>query len=130
MGEDKRSAKIPIGITAVILSAILVACHGDEGDNPIRPTGQRPVITSMGSNASELLAGQYTAVYCDAYDPDGDSLRYTWTADQGTFPESSHKAAVRWVAPSDPCTAILTCMVSDGHFNASMDLGIIVKPKP
>lgn len=121
--------KILIYSIAVVLAILTVTACDDKGDNAAMPTGQYPVIRGVGSDASELLAGGYTSVYCDAYDPDGDSLRYSWSADYGTFPESNRKAAVRWVAPSAPCTATITCTVSDGRLSASMKLGIIVKPK-
>jgi len=129
MRRNMPGTKILFGATICISAVLVSACH-DKGNNATVPQGQKPVITSVGSGASELLADQYTFVDCDAYDPDGDSLKYSWSADYGIFPEGNQKAAVRWVAPPDPCTAILTCTVSDGHFSASMDLGIIVKPKP
>jgi hypothetical protein len=128
----KRNIRIPktrIGLAVCALAIILSGCH-DKSNNTDVAVGQKPVITSVGSDASELLAGQYTSVNCDAYDPDGDSLMYSWSADYGIFPEGCQKRAVRWVAPSDPCTATITCTVSDSHQNASMKLGILVKPKP
>ncbi|MDD4052069.1 MAG: hypothetical protein PHR28_09255 [candidate division Zixibacteria bacterium] len=122
--------KIPIGLAAGVLLALLLACHDDKGDNPTGPTGQKPVITSMGSDASEVLVGGYTSVYCDAYDPDGDSLDYRWSAIYGTFPEGNRGAAVRWVAPASPYTVILTCTVTDYMYSVSMSLGINVVFQP
>jgi hypothetical protein len=130
MRGNRPSVKIQIGLTVIVPVVLAMACHNDQGNNATVPHGQKPVITSMGSDASELIASQYTSVYCDAYDPDGDSLTYFWSADNGAFAGGNQKAAVRWVAPSNPCMAILTCTVSDGGLSTSMDLGIIVKPKP
>ncbi len=123
------SRKIAIGLALVAFLALVTACHNDKSDNPVRPTGPRPVITSMSSDASEVRVGGYTSVYCDAYDPDGDSLTYSWSADYGAFPEGYQKAAVRWVAPSSPCVAIITCAVTNNHFTTSMDIGVVVKPR-
>ncbi|NMC43270.1 MAG: hypothetical protein GYA46_05065 [candidate division Zixibacteria bacterium] len=130
MTKKQSAANILIGLSVCILAVGASACHDDKGGNAVVPAGQKPVITGMASDASELLAGQYTSVYCEAYDPDGDSLRYAWSADQGVFPAGTQKKAVRWTAPSGPCTAIITCTVSDGRQSASMELGILVKPKP
>lgn len=130
MTKKQFAANTLIGLAVCILAVGASACHDDKGSNAVIPAGQKPVITSVASDASELLAGQYTSVYCDAYDPDGDSLRYAWSADHGVFPEGNQKRAVRWTAPSNPCTAIIACTVSDGRQSASMELGILVKPKP
>ncbi len=125
-----RVVKILIGLAAIVLVVPLSACHDDKKDNPTKPIGQKPVITSVGSDASEVLVGGYTSVYCDAYDPDGDSLDYIWSAIYGTFPEGNRGAVVRWVAPSSPYTVVLTCTVTDYMYSVSISLSIIVEPRP
>lgn len=125
-----QGGKIQVGLAVSFLVVLAMACHDDKVDNPTKPTGQSPVITSVGSDASEVLVGGYTTIYCDAYDPDGDSLDYRWSAIYGTFPEGNHGAAVRWVAPPSPYNVILTCTVTDYMYSASMSLNINVVLQP
>jgi len=75
-------------------------------------TNESPVITGLTAHPSTLAPGGTTGMTCVASDPDGDSITYAWSADDGTV--SGVGSEVNWVAPSEAGTYAITVTVSDG----------------
>jgi len=72
-----------------------------------------PVISSLTANPSSIDINQSSTITCIAYDPDGDTLTYTWAKNGGTI--SGSGSTITWTAPSSAGTYTITCTVSDGH---------------
>jgi hypothetical protein len=75
-------------------------------------TNHPPTITSVVANPTSVSTGAVSTITCNASDPDGDTLSYTWSATGGTI--SGTGSQVNWTAPSSSGTYTITCTVSDG----------------
>jgi len=73
---------------------------------------QAPAISSLTADPSGVLYGGSTLLTCIASDPDGDVVRYSWTASGGSITGVGNK--VTWVAPSKTGSFTITAIVSDG----------------
>ncbi|MBA7576423.1 hypothetical protein ES708_18264 [subsurface metagenome] len=56
---------------------------------------------------------------CEASDPDGDELTYTWSAERGNI--SGEGKEVDWVAPNEFGTFAITVTVTDGRGGEASD---------
>ncbi|MBN2186397.1 MAG: hypothetical protein JW732_02980 [Dehalococcoidia bacterium] len=65
-----------------------------------------------------ILRGVSCEIECIAYDPEGDEIRYEWSADDGDI--SGQGSAIVWKAPlaPRPTTVTVTITVSDSSGNA------------
>ena len=77
------------------------------------PVNQLPVISSLTTNSSSIDINQSSTITCNAYDPDGDYLTFSWTKTGGTI--SGSVSIITWTAPNIAGTYTITCTVSDGH---------------
>ncbi len=93
---------------------------------PPDPTNQAPRITAMSSSTTTVQPDKVAALYCDAYDPDGDSLIYRWTCDAGVFTSDNTVDWVHWKGPLTPGNYIIRVKVSDGQDADSSEIGIEV----
>jgi hypothetical protein len=73
---------------------------------------QAPQISSLDANPSGVLYGGSTTITCIASDPDGEVVRYSWTASGGSITGVGNK--VTWIAPSKGGSYTITVIVSDG----------------
>ena len=73
---------------------------------------QSPIISSLTTNPSGVLYGGSTTITCIANDPDGDAVRYSWSASEGNITGVGDK--VTWVAPNKGGSFNITVIVSDG----------------
>jgi hypothetical protein len=73
---------------------------------------QAPVISSLSPSPSGILYGGSTLLTCIASDPDGDVVRYSWSASEGSITGVGNK--VTWIAPSKSGNFNITVVVSDG----------------
>jgi hypothetical protein len=73
---------------------------------------QAPIISSLSSNPSSVLSGGTAVLTCIASDPDGDVVRYSWTASEGSITGVGNK--VTWIAPNKGGNYNITVIVSDG----------------
>jgi len=71
-----------------------------------------PVINSITANPVNVNLGGHTTIKCVANDPEGDIVRYSWHAAEGTINGSGSQ--VTWSAPSKAGEFGITCVVSDG----------------
>lgn len=73
---------------------------------------QAPIISSFNASPSGVLYGGTTLLTCIASDPDGDVVRYSWSASEGSISGVGNK--VTWIAPDKTGTFNITVTVSDG----------------
>lgn len=72
---------------------------------------QAPIISSLSASPSGVLYGSSTVLTCIASDPDGDVVRYSWTASEGSITGVGNK--VTWIAPNKGGSFNITVIVSD-----------------
>jgi hypothetical protein len=87
-----------------------------------------PVIQSwVLDTGNPVTPNTLVKITLTANDPDGDSLTYNWSADNGAF-NSINKNIADWRAPSGDANCTITCIVDDGRGGtASVDIPIIVQ---
>jgi len=73
---------------------------------------QSPVISELVANPSGVLYGGSTTLTCIATDPDGDVVRYSWSASEGSITGVGNE--VTWIAPSKGGDYNITVVISDG----------------
>jgi len=73
---------------------------------------QSPQISSLTASPSGMLYGGSTTLTCIATDPDGDVVRYSWSASEGSITGVGNK--VTWIAPNKGGNFNVTVIVSDG----------------
>ena len=73
---------------------------------------QPPLISSLVAEPSSILYGSSTMITCIATDPDGDVVRYSWSASEGNVTGVGEK--VTWVSPNKGGEFNVTVIVSDG----------------
>jgi hypothetical protein len=72
---------------------------------------QSPIISSLSANPSGILYGGSAVITCIASDPDGDVVRYSWSASEGSITGVGNK--VTWIAPNKGGSFNVTVIVSD-----------------
>ncbi|MFH1860308.1 MAG: hypothetical protein ABH870_04770, partial [bacterium] len=83
-----------------------------------------PRIDSLTASPTTIAPSGTSAIICNAYDPDGDVLTYTWTHSAGTITGSSSQ--VTWTAPLPSGTYAIFCEVSDGRGGTSRESVTVV----
>ncbi len=73
---------------------------------------QPPQISSLVANPSNIMYANTTLITCIASDPDGDVVRYSWSASEGSISGVGEK--VTWVAPNKGGNFTVAVIVSDG----------------
>ena len=84
-----------------------------------------PVIHSLSADPSQVYPAAESQLSCDASDPDGDVLSFSWTSDLGVVTAGEDGAAI--FTSTDTGFATVTCTVTDpnGEF-ATAEVGIVV----
>ncbi len=85
---------------------------------------QSPEIIELTASDSIVSVNKTIDISCEAVDPDGDELTYSWEASDGIFAGSG--ANVSWTAPALPGTCEITCTVSDNDDSNSSTIEIEV----
>jgi hypothetical protein len=86
---------------------------------------QSPQISSINADPQNLDYGEKSLITCIASDPDGDSLEYTWKADDGTI--TGGGPSITWTAPRKDGTFNITVTVADGKGGESQqNVGVTV----
>jgi hypothetical protein len=92
------------------------------------PPDRPPVITQIRAQPTTVQPGETVQLDCQADDPEGEPLEYTWTG-PGVF-DDAHAAETAWRHDA-PGTYALSCTVLDAHGNAaSAAVTVTVAPLP
>ena len=83
-----------------------------------------PEIITLTASDSIVSINETIDISCEAVDPDGDELTYSWGVSAGVIAGSG--AYVTWTAPEAPGTYGITCMVSDNDDSDSSTIEIEV----
>ncbi|MCH7722683.1 MAG: T9SS type A sorting domain-containing protein [Bacteroidetes bacterium] len=70
-----------------------------------------PIINSITADPRKIHIGTSSQLICNAIDPDGDELSFTWSSTIGSFSDSG--STVTWTAPLDIGNYYLNCKVQD-----------------
>jgi len=107
------------------LFLIIISCSKD--DTPTEPTNNAPKIQSVSASPSTVKVNETTSLTCVATDEDGDDLTYTWSSEEGTFPNGASGSSVSWKAPSEEDTYKVSLVVSDGKKTDQDEKSIVVE---
>ena len=95
-----------------------------------KPSGEcclnrNPLCSTMSANPNPIGLGQSTTLTCQASDPDGDQLTYSWTVDSGTI--SGSGSSVIWTADGVCCPGLwtVTVTVNDGKGGSAVDSVVV-----
>ncbi len=86
---------------------------------PAAPANRPPTVKARCEPCTVEVGRQLTAS-ADAQDPDGDTLRYRWTAPTGTFANAAERQTP-WTAPGQVGAVPLTVTVDDGRGMTASD---------
>lgn len=121
--QVKRMA-ILSGLMAGLAGPLLFSCEST-GLN------KSPIIQSLTASRVEVPAGESCQLSCTATDPDGESIRYRWSATGGSL-ETTTGSPVRWVAPEVSSEKTFTVSVEARDTKgatASQSIELTVTPK-
>ena len=114
-----------------------VTLHVDDGrggaatcsaDIRVEPKPNRPPTITCSANPSSVFAGERSQITCNASDPDGDTLTFTWRANAGRITGNGRLGDFDTTGLS-PSTYTITTRVDDGRGGAA-DASTIVTVKP
>jgi len=97
---------------------------------PPPPAPNRAPTVQARCEPCAVPPGGTATVTADAQDPDGDVLRYRWTAPTGSFQNAADRQTA-WTAPQQPGSVITTVVVDDGKggtANASVTIQVLPPP--
>lgn len=97
-----------IGLGMIILLAIAGCGKSTE------PKNQNPSVPTINPTGFTILPQGTVALMAAATDPDGDTVTYTWTFDQGT-PLTATGAIANWTAPATESDVQATVVATDGR---------------
>jgi surface antigen len=89
-------------------------------------TNRPPQIASV-SGPDSVEAGGNCELTCNASDPDGDTLGYTWSCNVGGLSGTSGRT-VTWYAPDSAVAAVVTVVATDSSLADTASISIGVKP--
>jgi len=85
-----------------------------------------PEIASI-SGPDSIEAGGSCELTCNASDPDGDTIGYTWSCNVGGLSGTTGRT-VTWYAPDSAVGAVVTAIVTDSSLADTASISIGVKP--
>lgn len=121
-----KANRLPAIIVLFFFVVSMGSCGGGGSSESNSPVGnQHPIISSIEATPPSVHVDNISKVTCDASDPDGDSLTYTWASSGGII--SGFGFEVTWKAPSTTGSYSVTCNVSDSKGGSdSKSLTILV----
>lgn len=119
-----RNNSMTGGLLAAMATLLMAGCSGDDNGGT-SPGNRAPVIERIVAVPAVVARGGFSQLSALATDPDGDSLRYAWTAEAGTF-FSTNLARVGWTAPNTAGIFQVRVVVSDGDRADSAQANIVV----
>ncbi len=140
-GSHKKGALIVTGVCLLVVSAIFALTQDslsvrsdvqmapeDEVDEEVAESGPNspPEVLSLAPATDRITPFDLCEVVCEAVDPDGDELTYTWSASQGDI--YGEGATVEWGSPVNEGLYRVTVTVDDGRGGtAEMSTSLRVK---
>jgi hypothetical protein len=85
--------------------SITVTSNGEE------PRNHSPVISSLAADQDSIEINHDVEITCNASDQDGDTLRFSWTANGVNV--GGNNSSLSWRAPATAGTYTITCTVND-----------------
>ncbi|MFW6103184.1 MAG: Ig-like domain-containing protein [Chloroflexota bacterium] len=128
IGSQKKAALIVIGACLLVVAAILalrqdeLSVRSDVQTAPEHELGEEvlestpnspPEVISLAPATDRITPFDLCDIVCEAVDPDGDELTYTWSASQGDI--YGEGATVEWGSPVNEGLYQLTVTVDDGQ---------------
>jgi hypothetical protein len=110
-------------IFPIVFLILFAACGGSTDPSDNAP----PEIIALTTSDSIVSVNETVDITCEAVDPDGDELTYSWEASVGVIEGSG--SIVNWIAPAIPGMCGITCTVSDSEGNDSSTIEIAVAPQ-
>ncbi|MBU0701808.1 hypothetical protein KKE26_11060, partial [bacterium] len=119
------TAPLPSGTYSIICKVTDNKNRTDSRTVNVVVANQSPVINNLTANPTDVAPTGTSTITCTAYDPNGDTLTYTWTSGTGTILGNSSLLA--WIAPQPVGTYTVSCQVSDNKGGiAQRDIQIVV----
>lgn len=78
-----------------------------------------PVISSLRADEQQVMPGTSVGLTASTNDPDGDTLIYSWTCDDGSITGTG--SSVTWTAPNRNGTYQVSLEISDGYGGIQKD---------
>jgi len=113
---------------AIILAAVLLLSSGCVLVAPppqapveppvIEPQNNPPIIKTM-ITKSKISISSTSEISCEAEDPDGNALTYSWSASGGTI--EGQDPVVNWIAPETPGEYTIAVVVDDNQGGTAMN---------
>jgi len=75
------------------------------------PGNHSPVISSLDPDQDSIEINHHVEITCNASDQDGDTLRFSWTANGANV--GGNNSSLSWRAPATTGTYTITCTVND-----------------
>lgn len=76
------------------LSCLFVSC---DNEHFVKPVNLQPVILAVSASPSAVIRSACSTLTVVAEDEDGDSLRYEWRREEGSFPSGTRGASASFV---------------------------------
>jgi uncharacterized protein (TIGR02145 family) len=96
----------------VYIASFITFCSSDSS-TPNDPNNIAPRIVFITASPSALTLGGSTELTCFTTDEDNDILNYTWSSDNGSFPNGNSRQTVNWKAPEAKGEYTIRVSVSD-----------------
>lgn len=126
MKENAKSRNRGIMRSLIIVSILPIVLYLNCGNDGTGPDNRAPVIQSVSVVPENVGVSESASLRCSATDPDNDVLVYTWSAENGTFPNGPAGTFVLWLAPEDTGLYAASVVVSDGKLTDSETIDINV----
>jgi hypothetical protein len=78
-----------------------------------------PIINDVTADPRKIHIGTDSEISCDAYDPDGDEITYSWSTEWGSF--SGSGLQVIWTSPVEEGNYYLKCVIQDEYGATAKD---------
>lgn len=119
---SRKSAGLVVAVVAIVVVLAVVAINagwlgalsgGGDGPPAEDELNTAPEILSITPATDRITPLAVTAISCEATDPDGDELTYTWSASGGEIVGDG--AGVKWTAPDMEGLYRVFVSVADGR---------------